>query len=243
MNNNENQLTPGLEDYLLAVNKILNAKKTVRLKDISQLIGVSNASANSAINQLVDKGFLQHTPYEYIEITPLGIAYANEIYKRRKVITEFFIKFINLNNIEIEKIVCRIEHYLSPFVKDLEKALEFFEKNDECSKRLKEYILSGKLDTDKGENLSYENEYKSKYSSDIEFQDKQIQLSNVKPGKYKILYYTGHRIELRLKQMGILQGDEIDVLSNQSGQVLIAKDVLRIGLGKGASHHIIVKKV
>jgi len=234
MFNIENFLTPGLEDYLLAVNKILNEKKTVRLKDISNLIGVSNASANSAINQLVEKGFLQHTPYEYIDITPRGIAYAQEIYQRRKIITEFFLKFINLNNTEIEKIVCKIEHYLSPFLDDIKKTLEFFEKNVECSEKLKDYILGNKLEN--GNEVIHKETYTKTAKN-------KIQLSNAKTGKYKILYFTGHRIELRLKQMGILPGDEIVILSNQAGQILIAKDILRIGLGRGAAHHVIAEKI
>lgn len=234
MPNFEFSLTPGLEDYLLAVNKLINEKKAVRLKDISKIVGVSNASATSAISQLVEKGYLKHAPYEYIEITPLGIAYAEEISKRRKVITEFFKIFINLDIAEIEKIVCKIEHYLSSFVYDFENTIEFFRQNKECFNKLTEYLKCYQT-SQKEESTNFEKSADSNSNK--------IELSMAKPGKYRILYFAGHRIELRLKQMGIIAGDEIEVISNQSGQVLIAKDILRIGLGRGAAHHIIIEEV
>lgn len=234
MYNIDYNLTPGLEDYLLAVSKLTDEKKAVRLKDISQIVGVTNASATAAISQLVDKGFLKHSPYEYIEITPLGIAYSEEISKRRKIITEFLKKFIHLDITEIEKIVCKIEHYLSPCVEDFENAIKFFDNNVECNKKLMKF-LNIKIDN----NINLENKRTIEENKII----KQFNLSNAQSGKYKIIYFSGHRIELRLKQMGILPGDEIEVLSNQSGQVLIAKDILRIGLGRGAAHHIIVEEI
>ncbi len=232
---NDNYLTPSLEDYLLAVNKLIKEKNDVRLKDISRLIGVSSAFANSAISQLVEKGYLQHAPYGYIEITPLGIAYAEEIYNRRNVITEFFEKFTNVNNAELEKIVCKIEHYLSPFINDFQIILKFFEENIDCYNKIKNFVNS------QNNNLNKVKDYRKIINSNF---DKGIlPLSSAKIGKYKLVYFRGHRIELRLKQMGILPGDEIEVLSNQSGQVLIAKDVLRIGLGRGAAYHIKVKSL
>ncbi|MFN3410971.1 MAG: DtxR family transcriptional regulator [Exilispira sp.] len=230
MSDNFNNLTPGLEDYLLAVNKLIKEKKTVRLKDISALIGVTNASATSAINQLVEKGFLSHQPYEYVEITPLGIAYAEQITERRSTITKFFKNFINLQDNEIEKIVCKIEHYLSSFLNDIKKAVEFFDNNKDCYDKLKKYLNSELISNN---NTNFENRDNSNT----------ITLSRATKGRFKIKYFTGYRIELRLKQMGILPFDEIEVLSNQAGQVLIAKDTLRIGLGRGAAHNIIVEKI
>lgn len=227
---NEYNLSPGLEDYLLTVNKLIKEKKTVRLKDISASIGVSNASATSAISQLVERGFLSHSPYEYIDITPLGVAYAEQITERRRIITEFFKKFINLNENEIEKIVCKIEHYLSPFLLDFQKTLEFFKKNEECYEKLAKHLNFKLNENEQVKITNIEN-------SNI------ISLASASKGKYRIKYFRGYRIELRLKQMGILPEDEIEVLSNQSGQVLIAKDTLRIGLGRGAAHHIMVEKL
>jgi Mn-dependent DtxR family transcriptional regulator/Fe2+ transport system protein FeoA len=230
MTENEYNLTPGLEDYLLAVNKLNQEKKTVRLKDISAIIGVTNASATSAISQLVERGFLSHSPYEYIEITPLGVAYAEEISKRRKIITEFFNKFINLQSNEIEKIVCKIEHYLSPFLSDFEKTIEFFEKNKDCYEKLAKH-------------LNFDSTLNNKVKQPEIDTSRIIPLADASKGRYRIKYFSGYRIELRLKQMGILPSDEIEVLSNQSGQVLIAKDTLRIGLGRGAAHHIMIEKI
>ncbi|MCR4422821.1 MAG: metal-dependent transcriptional regulator [Spirochaetales bacterium] len=230
MNGIEYNLTPGLEDYLLAVNKLVNEKKTVRLKDISAIIGVTNASATSAISQLVERGFLTHSPYEYIDITPLGVAYAEEISRRRNVITKFFKKFINLKDNEIEKIVCKIEHFLSPFISDFQKTIEFFENNRDCYEKLAQYLNFDQHTTKEETKIEIEN-------------PKIIPLTMANKGRYRIKYFSGYRIELRLKQMGILPLDEIEVLSNQSGQVLIAKDTLRIGLGRGAAHHIMIEKI
>lgn len=68
-----------------------------------------------------------------------------------------------------------------------------------------------------------------------------IPLSMVGRGKVRVMSVAGGRGLLhRLMEIGVRPGDVVEVLQSGPGPVIIAKDNLRIGIGFGMAHKILV---
>ncbi|HEX29442.1 TPA: ferrous iron transport protein A [Candidatus Poribacteria bacterium] len=68
-----------------------------------------------------------------------------------------------------------------------------------------------------------------------------IPLSMVGQGRVRVVNVAGGRGVLhRLMEIGVRPGDVVDVLQNGPGPVIIAKGNLRIGIGFGMAHKILV---
>ena len=68
-----------------------------------------------------------------------------------------------------------------------------------------------------------------------------IPLSMVGRGRVRVVCVAGGRGVLhRLMEVGVRPGDVVEVLQNGPGPVIIAKGNLRIGIGFGMAHKILV---
>lgn len=68
-----------------------------------------------------------------------------------------------------------------------------------------------------------------------------IPLSMVGRGRVRVMNVAGGRGVLhRLMEVGVRPGDVVEVLQNGPGPVIIAKGNLRIGIGFGMAHKILV---
>ncbi len=77
------------------------------------------------------------------------------------------------------------------------------------------------------------------------FQEPLMPLSIAKPGERLIIrdIIGGRGITERLLSMGIRIGDKIEVISNMGfGRLIIAKDQIRIAVGRGVANKILVSK-
>lgn len=127
------RLSPSYEDYIEAIYRIQQEKKVVRVKDISSMLDVSMPSVNGAINSLKEKGLVNHQKYGHVELTPEGKHLAREVFKRHKLIINFFTKILYIDREIAEEDACKIEHYLSKTTIDrLSKFIEFVES---CPKK------------------------------------------------------------------------------------------------------------
>ena len=74
---------------------------------------------------------------------------------------------------------------------------------------------------------------------------KNITLDHIKEGKrVKIIKIdTGRGLMVRIKNLGVLEGDTIKVIHNTRGPIIIGKGDLRLALGRGMSHKIIVEEL
>ncbi|MBD3271472.1 MAG: hypothetical protein GF384_02900 [Elusimicrobia bacterium] len=71
-----------------------------------------------------------------------------------------------------------------------------------------------------------------------------VSLNTVREGKkIKIIQIdAGCGLSRRLNGMGLFVGDTVRVIQNSLGPVIIAKGDLRLALGRGMSHKIIVEE-
>lgn len=107
------ELTHSLEDYLEAIFIISNKKKVVRVKDIMDYFNYKVSSVNKAIKALKGRGLVWHEKYEYIELTPQGLALAEKVYEKHKFLIRFFNQILKVPDELAVKEGCNVEHYIS----------------------------------------------------------------------------------------------------------------------------------
>lgn len=126
MKNENYVMTSSLEDYLEAVFVLSKQKNNVRLTDIAEYLGVSKPSVNRAINTLTQNGFLEHVTYGDIVITPEGESYAANVLRRHKLIKQFLINELGVDEKIAEYDACQMEHVMSPVT--IDKLYEYLER-------------------------------------------------------------------------------------------------------------------
>lgn len=126
MKNENYVMTSSLEDYLEAVFVLSKQKGNVRLTDIAEHLGVSKPSVNRAVNTLTQNGFLEHVTYGDIMITPAGESYAANVLRRHKLIKQFLISELGVDEKIAERDACQMEHVMSPVT--IDKLYEYLER-------------------------------------------------------------------------------------------------------------------
>jgi DtxR family Mn-dependent transcriptional regulator len=123
-------LSSSAEDYLEAVLILDLKKKVVRVKDISEEMGVSMPSVHQALKILKKEGMVRHESYGYVELTSRGRSEANRIYYRHRIIRKFLTDILNIPRRVAEEEACRIEHYIS--AETQRKLSEFIKTVESC---------------------------------------------------------------------------------------------------------------
>ena len=126
MKNENYVMTSSLEDYLEAVFVLSKQKSNVRITDIAEHLQVSKPSVNRAINTLTQNGFLEHITYGDIVITPAGESYAANVLRRHKLIKEFLVNTLGVDEKNAENDACKMEHVMSSVT--IDKLYEYLER-------------------------------------------------------------------------------------------------------------------
>ena len=125
-------LSQSMEDYLEAIFVLDKEKRAVRVKDVSEKLGVTMPSVNGALKNLERKGLIHHEKYEYIELTEKGTETAAQIATRHRVIFQFLNDIIGVDAETSEKDACKIEHVLSN--KTMQLLTDYIDKQSQASK-------------------------------------------------------------------------------------------------------------
>ncbi len=120
-------LSESMENYLEAIFEIERKKQVVRVRDVANDLEVTMPSVNGALKILEAKGFITHEKYEYIELTPEGVAQASGISRKHRTIQTFLEKVLGVDPKSAGEDACKIEHDLSPAT--MEKLVVFLEKH------------------------------------------------------------------------------------------------------------------
>ncbi len=81
--------------------------------DIAKKMNVSKASVSKTMKQLKKDGFILKESYGTITLTLSGREIAKKIITRRKIITQFLIKSLNVNKEEASTNAYKMKHHLS----------------------------------------------------------------------------------------------------------------------------------
>lgn len=85
----------------------------VRAVDVANELGFSKPSVSRALNQLKDKGMISIEKSGAIVFTPLGLSYAQKVFKRHQILTYFLRCVLEVPASLAEHDACRIEHVIS----------------------------------------------------------------------------------------------------------------------------------
>jgi DtxR family Mn-dependent transcriptional regulator len=145
--------TASMEDYLEAIAKLGEGRKVVKVKQLSQMLGVKMPSVTSALKKLSGQELVEHEKYGHIKLTPEGDEVARDVICRHEALTRFFAQALGINRETAEEDACKIEHVISPL--SMERLAKFVEFIEACPlgganfpSRYEYYLEHGKLPQD-----------------------------------------------------------------------------------------------
>ena len=109
------------EDYVELIADLIKTKGEARLVDLSQRLGVSDATSSRVIQRLRREGLVQSEKYRSLFLTEKGQALAHKCKQRHRIIREFLLKLgVSQKTAEFDSE--GIEHHVS------DETLKIFEK-------------------------------------------------------------------------------------------------------------------
>ncbi|MCR4604428.1 MAG: metal-dependent transcriptional regulator [Eubacterium sp.] len=100
------------EDYLETILLLSRRLPVVRSVDIARELGYKKSSISAAVNKLREAGCITVSDAGFIFLTDEGKSFAERIYERHTVFTEFLIS-LGVPADVAEKDACRMEHVVS----------------------------------------------------------------------------------------------------------------------------------
>lgn len=100
------------EMYLETILILSQQKSGVRAVDVGEYMGFSKPSVSRGVHILMDAGFLRTDENGFLKLTETGLAKAEKIYARHKVLTAF-LKKIGVSDDVASEDACKVEHYIS----------------------------------------------------------------------------------------------------------------------------------
>ncbi len=107
------KLTFTMENYLEAIYELSTDGTGARISDIAERLGVTKASANSAMSTLSEKGMIINEKYREIFLTSAGREFAEFTSNKHHVIQQFLINILKVDAVIADKDACAIEHVIS----------------------------------------------------------------------------------------------------------------------------------
>jgi DtxR family Mn-dependent transcriptional regulator len=149
----QREQTASMEDYLEAIAKLGEGKKVVKVKQLSQMLGVKMPSVTSALKKLSEQDLVEHERYGHIKLTPTGDELARDVICRHEALTRFFAQALGIDRETAEEDACKIEHVISSL--SMERLTKFVEFIEACPlgganfpSRYEYYLEHGKLPQD-----------------------------------------------------------------------------------------------
>ncbi|MDG6243536.1 MAG: metal-dependent transcriptional regulator [Methanolobus sp.] len=119
------------EDYLKAIEKIIERKGYAQVKDVSKELDISSPSVTGMFKKLTEMGFINYEKYGGVTLTPEGEKIAKCTMEKHSVIRDF-LKILGLDAEIADHDACKIEHVLAPETFELlTKFVEFINMKEE----------------------------------------------------------------------------------------------------------------
>jgi len=120
------QMQESGETYLETIYNLKKKNGHVRSIDIARELDYAKPSVSRAVKILKSSGMITVEPGGLIELTAAGKKKAGDIALRHRVITDYLIQTLHIDETLAEKDACRIEHIISE--QTFEKMKQFVEK-------------------------------------------------------------------------------------------------------------------
>lgn len=100
------------ENYLETLLRLKQKMGAVRSIDLAAELGYSKPSISRAVSVLKSNGFITVDAEGHLEFTDEGLARANEVYEKHRILTRFLCS-LGVPEEAAEQDACRIEHVIS----------------------------------------------------------------------------------------------------------------------------------
>ena len=145
----EKNLTKSLEVYLLAIDKLLEIKTSIIVKDVADYLNIGGASTSEAIKKLKQKGYINYQPYGNITLTSQGENYVFLKKYRHNTISKFLSKVLGIDIKSAEENAEKIEYAMTKDV--LVRFVHFMDFMEQCMCGEQKWIKNCKSSLKTGE--------------------------------------------------------------------------------------------
>ena len=121
-------MTPNKEDYLKLMYELGAYRNKIPNKSIVSGLNVSPASVSEMISKLEKDQLVTHTPYQGVQLTEKGMAYASSLIRKHRLWEVFLVQHLNYSWEEVHVEAEILEHATSDI---LSNRLEVFLNNPE----------------------------------------------------------------------------------------------------------------
>ena len=127
----QDEVTKRTEDYLEAIDTIVEKKGYARVKDISDILGVALPSVTEMFQKLSEAGLINYEKYSGVTLTETGREIAKKTKEKHEILKEFLM-ILGIDCIIADSDACKIEHVVDPETLDrLTKFVEFVHHKEE----------------------------------------------------------------------------------------------------------------
>ncbi|MBU7009848.1 MAG: metal-dependent transcriptional regulator [Theionarchaea archaeon] len=126
-----NETTGRTEDYLEAIDTVVEKKGYARVKDISDILGVALSSVTEMFQKLSEAGYINYEKYSGVTLTESGEVIAKETKEKHRILKELLL-ILGVDGVIADEDACKIEHVVNPETVDrLTKFVEFVHRKEE----------------------------------------------------------------------------------------------------------------
>jgi len=102
-----------IENYLKNIYKLQSHGGKVTTSSLSGRLKITPASVSEMVRRLAEEGYLTHTPYKGVQLTPEGRKKALRIIRRHRLWELFLVRILKYDWDEIDEEAERLEHITS----------------------------------------------------------------------------------------------------------------------------------
>lgn len=106
-------MTPNREDYLKLIFELGGDEHKINNKQIVSGLDVSAASVSEMISKLVKEGLVEHSPYQGVQLTELGLKKASTLIRKHRLWEVFLVEHLNYSWNEVHDDAEVLEHVTS----------------------------------------------------------------------------------------------------------------------------------
>ncbi|MFK7850174.1 MAG: transcriptional regulator MntR [Akkermansiaceae bacterium] len=130
-----------MDDYLEQIFHLIEEKGYARAIEISEKLGISQASVTNMIQKLDGEGLVKHEKYRGTVLTEEGLRIAGAIVERHETLTRF-LRLFGLDEETIYRDVEGMEHHVSrPTLEVIRAVADTLEGSDEMLEKVKNRII------------------------------------------------------------------------------------------------------
>lgn len=223
-----------MEEYLEAIYSFNEQGKQAKNQDLANKLKVSPPSVTQMVIRLSKEGLVEYIPYNGASLTGKGMALAQKVVRKHRLIERFLYDFLKLPENKVHDQACMMEHSLT----------------DETAAALCDALNNPETCPDDHEippcplNVVHCNECENIRASETGEFKLTTQLNYMKPGEEGEVAFIrgGRRATQRIMDMGLIPGTMIKVKSAApfKGPLEVEVRSTNLALGRKLANHVFV---